>query len=78
MGVNNCPNLNEDEYSEKYKFVNSSSNYNYCIYQTKEKNDKGEGYYYTVISYMYFDTPLISFKIPIKGQTKTMYNYEGR
>ena len=31
MGVNNCPNLNEDEYSEKYKFVNSSSNYNYCI-----------------------------------------------
>ena len=65
-------------YSEKYKFVNSSSNYNYCIYQTKEKNDKGEGYYYTVISYMYFDTPLISFKIPIKGQTKTMYNYEGR
>ncbi|CCY94748.1 unknown [Firmicutes bacterium CAG:884] len=78
MGVNNCPNLNEDEYSEKYKFVNSSSNYNYCIYQTKEKSDKGEGYYYTVISYMYFDTPLISFKIPIKGQTKTMYNYEGR
>ena len=53
-------------------------NYNYCIYQTKENNDKGEGYYYTVISYMYFDTPFISIKIPIRGQTKTIYNYEGR
>lgn len=78
MGVNSCPDLNVNEYSDKYKLVNGVSSYNYCIYQTKENNDKGEGYYYTVISYMYFDTPLISFKIPIKGQTKTIYNYEGR
>lgn len=78
MGINSCPNLNEDEYSEKYKLINTNSNYNYCIYQTEEKNDKGVGYYYTVISYMYFDTPIISFKIPLKGQTKTIYRYEGR
>lgn len=77
-GINNCPDLNKDEYGDKYKLVNGSSSYNYCIYQTKENNDKGEGYYYTVISYMYFDTPIVSFKIPIKGQTKTIYNYEGR
>lgn len=78
MGVNSCPDLNVNEYSDKYNLVNGVSNYNYCIYQTRENNDKGEGYYYTVVSYMYFDTPLISFKIPIKGQTKTIYNYEGR
>ena len=78
LGINSCPELNNDEYYDKYELVNSASNYNYCIYQTKENNDKGEGYYYTVISYVYFDTPFISIKIPIRGQTKTIYNYEGR
>lgn len=77
-GINSCPDLNKDLNNEKYKLINSNSSYNFCIYKTKEKNDKGEGYYYTVISYMYFDTPIISFKIPIKGQTKTIYNYEER
>lgn len=79
VGVNTCSDyLDVNEYGEKYKLVSHNSNYKYCIYQTKEKNDKGEGYYYTVISYMYFDTPLMSLEIPIKGQTKTIYNYEGR
>lgn len=76
-GINDCPVLEDDP--EKYELINTTANYNYCIYRTKEVNkDKGTGYYYTVISYMYFDVPLMSIKIPIKGQTKTMYSYTDR
>ena len=76
-GNNSCPTLEDD--SEKYELVNQFSNYNYCIYRTKESNeDKGIGYYYTVVTYMYFDTPMLSFSFPIRGQTKTMYNYIDR
>ena len=76
-GNNSCPTLEDD--SEKYELVNQISNYNYCIYRTKESNeDKGIGYYYTVVTYMYFDTPMLSFSFPIRGQTKTMYNYIDR
>ncbi len=72
-GNNSCPSLGDDE---KYVLVNQISNYNYCIYKTKEVSaDKGIGYYYTVVTYMYFDTPILTFNFPIKGQTKTMYNY---
>lgn len=77
-GINSCPNLDEDG-TGKYTLVNEVSNYNYCIYVTSEVNDdKGAGYYYTVISYVYFDTPLLNFNFPIRGQTKTIYNYIDR
>ena len=77
-GINSCPNLDEDG-TGKYTLVNEVSNYNYCIYVTTEVNDdKGVGYYYTVISYVYFDTPLLNFNFPIRGQTKTIYNYIDR
>jgi len=73
-GINDCPNLGEDAVLQ-----NATSNYKYCVYKTVQNNtNKGTGTYYTVVSYMYFDTPFISFNIPIKGSTKTVFNYEGR
>lgn len=72
-GINDCPSIDD---SGKYELINELASYNYCIYRSFESNDdKGEGYYYTVISYMYFDTPFLSLKFPIRGQTKTIYNY---
>ena len=74
MGINDCPVLSDDA-----ELQNSNSNYRYCVYKIVQPNtNKGNGTYYTVISYMHFDTPLISFNIPIKGSTKTVFNYEGR
>lgn len=73
-GVNSCPSLGEDTVLQ-----NSASNYRYCVYKTVQPNtSKGKGTYYTVVSYMYFDTPFVSINIPIKGSTKTVFNYEGR
>lgn len=73
-GINDCPDLGEDAVLQNY-----TSNYRYCVYKTVQNNtNKGVGTYYTVVSYMYFDTPFISFNIPIKGSTKTIFNYEGR
>lgn len=49
-----------------------SSIYDFCIigYQTNR------GYYYKVVSYMYFDVPIIgsTLKFPITGSTKIIYN----
>ena len=60
--------------------MNSFSNYHYCVYK-HEKTDKSSGNltrrgnYYTVISYMYFDIPLIgsNLELEIKGQTRTYF-----
>ncbi len=52
--------------------MDNSSIYDYCIigYQTNR------GYYYKIISYMYFDVPIIgsTLKFPISGATKVIYN----
>ena len=72
-GVNDCKII------EGAELQNIASNYKYCVYKIVQPNtNKGKGTYYTVVSYMYFDTPFISFNIPIKGSTKTVFNYEGR
>ena len=72
-GINDCKVI------EGAELQNSASNYRYCVYKIVQPNtNKGKGTYYTVVSYMYFDTPFVSFNIPIKGSTKTVFNYEGR
>ena len=72
-GVNDCKVI------EGAELQNSASNYRYCVYKTVQPNtNKGKGTYYTVVSYMYFYTPFVSINIPIKGSTKTVFNYEGR
>lgn len=49
-----------------------NTNYQVCIY---EYNDSNRGKYYRVISYMYFDVPLLGgvLNIPVSGETKLFY-----
>ena len=68
-GERNCKDLRDDN----IKLMDiSSSSYDYCIY--RYKTDRG--YYYRVITYMYFDLPIIgnTLKFPISGSTRVIYN----
>lgn len=55
--------------------INTNGNYQYCVYEFNtctENSDKAKcGKYYRVITYMYFDIPIISgfIKIPVNGET---------
>ncbi len=51
------------------------SNYDYCIYQFKDKY----GYYYGVTAFIHVDVPLVGglFDIPIYGETRTLYDLDG-
>lgn len=55
--------------------INTTGDYQYCVYEFNtctEKSDKAKcGKYYRVITYMYFDVPIISslIKIPVNGET---------
>lgn len=54
--------------------VSGNVDYLYCVYE----NNLGEkGKYYGVVTYMYFDIPLINvtLKFPVYGETKTMGEY---
>ena len=56
--------------------VNNSSTYQYCVYRvdTCKDYDKGIcGRYYRVITYMYFDIPIIGglLQLPVRGDTMT-------
>lgn len=50
-----------------------NTNYQVCIY---EYSDTNYNKYYKVISYMYFDVPLIGgiLNIPVSGETKVFYD----
>lgn len=51
-----------------------SSTYNYCITEFYDANSAMKGRYYAVITYMYFEIPLIgqTLEFPVYGETKTM------
>lgn len=64
--------------------VNLGSNYQYCVYKfddcrTNRNTNTGEcknsksSIYYRVVTYMYFDVPIINnlIKIPVVGETKS-------
>ena len=60
--------------------MNGFSNYHYCVYKhektdTSSGNLPRRGNYYTVITYMYFDIPLIgsNLELEVKGQTRTYF-----
>lgn len=56
------------------KTEQGNTNYLYCVYEF----DLGEkGKYYGVVTYMYFEIPLINvtLKFPVYGETKTMGEY---
>ena len=62
---NSCPTRNGK------KALNSTYNYRYCIYEY----DSTRGKYYGVITYMYFDIPLIgsNLELAVQGETRTYF-----
>lgn len=64
-----CPDL-DTGYGAYTMIDNKSLNYDYCIY----KHENNRGYYYTVLTYMYFDFPVIGehIKLKVLNQTKTL------
>lgn len=60
-----CPNISNAE------IILSKLNYDYCVYR---HTDNKRGDYYTVITYMYFDFPVIGdyVKLKVSNQTKTL------
>lgn len=68
-GNRKCPTKYGEALSSAYY------NYDYCVY----KHDSYRGVYYTVLTYMYFDFPIIGdlIKIEFKNQTKTLNLFGG-
>ena len=60
---------------EDGKLINKDGDYQYCVYEfdtcTKNSDKAKCGKYYRVISYMYFDIPIISqlLRLPVSGET---------
>lgn len=69
--------------SDKGKLVNTTSAYQYCVYEINTCNESNKsrkcGKYYRVTAYMYFDVPIISqmIQIPINGETMIFNEIEG-
>ena len=53
--------------------INTNSNYQYCVYKFEHctRNNAKCSVHYRVISYMYFDIPIIGqlISVPVKGET---------
>lgn len=64
-----CPSL--DASYGSYDIIKPKLNYDYCVYK---HTDNKRGDYYTVLTYMYFDFPVIGDHIKLKviNQTKTL------
>ncbi len=64
-----CPDLG-DGYGD-YEIIAKNINYDYCVYK---HTDNKRGDYYTVLTYMYFDFPVIGdyIKLKVSNQTKTL------
>lgn len=77
--TNNCPSKdgldpNTGAATEIYD-INSSlglnNKYQYCVYEYRTN----KGVYYGVLTYMYFDIPLVeNIKLGIYGESKTLYD----
>ena len=68
----NVTNTTECPNREGAIIANTSSTYKYCIYA----RETSRGYYYGVMTYMYFDIPIIgtTLEFPIYGESKIIYN----
>lgn len=59
------------------KMVPITSVYDYCIYEHDVSGSSGvTGHYYSVVSYMYIELPIIRdvFRVPVRGETNTIIN----
>ena len=72
-------NNNLNQFSTSCKDLNDGSSlitlhsyYDYCIY----KYETSRGPFYRIVTYMYFDIPIIgnTLKFPISGETRTIYS----
>ena len=71
--TSNCPTL-DASYGQDgvtYEIIKPTLNYDYCVYR---HIDNKRGVYYTVLTYMYFDFPIIGdhIKLKVLNQTKTL------
>ena len=57
-----------------FKLANIVPQHLYCVYKS-DSNSEGT-YYYKVVSFMYFDLPVVGrfIEIPVTGETKTFYS----
>lgn len=73
-----CSNAMKRRYAntnKTYNVVNTgSSTYRYCIAEFYDETTKMQGKYYAVITYMYFEIPIIGARLefPVYGETKTL------
>ena len=76
-----CEGLFKRRYGSNYKEENllhgknlGVNQYNYCVY--KNHYDSSPGSYYTVVTYMTFDIPLIGglLQFPVSGETSLVYD----
>ena len=56
--------------ASKVTTLNRDIGYKYCVYQVQDGSNK---VYYKVVTYMYFDIPIINevAKIPVTGETRS-------
>ena len=80
-GSFNCESIFSRRYGEKYESENllhgkdlGYNQYNYCVYKNKYQSSPGS--YYSVVTFMEFDIPLIGglLKFPISGETSLIYD----
>ena len=70
-----CPSKASGNGGASGKLINSNGTYQYCVYEFDTCNKDSDkaicGKYYIVITYMYFDVPIISglLKLPVTGET---------
>ena len=64
--------INQEEGIENETLLNPNSNYKYCVFSYKTTR----GYYYRVVTFMYFDIPIINttLEFPISGETRVIYD----
>lgn len=77
--IASCPSQTSNKSNLSIETVNVSSDYQYCIYRYNITNGAKKSTYYRVITYMYFDVPIINelIKIPVTGETKSFTVIDG-
>jgi len=75
-GVVECKYTPSEDYAKGKLVSDKSNNYEYCVYRVDTCSNSGSsrcGVYYHVITYMYFDVPIIDslLKLPVNGETRT-------
>ena len=52
----------------------TGTNYNFCVTRFHDDSDVMQGEYYAVITYMYFEIPVLgkTLEFPVYGETKTL------